>query len=227
MEQIFLFVLNNAITVSVLILAIIAVRAFGKKMPRWITCMLWIFVAFRLIVPVQIESALSLIPSREPIPANITVENDPQINSGISSVDDFINPVIGQSFAPSPEASVNPLQICINFVGFVWLAGVIMMFSYFLTTYMLLKKKVSASVKISDKVYECDYISDSFILGSIFPKVYIPSGLSEKAKAYILKHEFAHLSRYDHIWKPLGFAILSVYWFNPLCWVLIYSFVRI
>ena len=219
MEQIFLFVLNNAITVSALIIAIIMVRALGKKMPKWITCMLWIIVAFRLIVPIQIESALSLIPTREPIPANIAMENNPQISSGISSVDNYLNPVIGQSFAPNPEASVNPLQICINFAGFVWLAGVIMMFSYFLKTYMLLKKKVSASVKISNKVYECDDISDSFILGSISPKVYIPSGLSEKAKAYILKHEFAHLSRYDHMWKPLGFAILSVYWFNPLCWI--------
>ena len=33
------------------------------------------------------------------------------------------------------------------------------------------------------------------------------------------KHEFAHLSRRDHVWKPLGFLILSVYWFNPLCWI--------
>ena len=140
MEQIFLFVLNNAITVSALIIAIIMVRALGKKMPKWITCMLWIIVAFRLIVPIQIESALSLIPTREPIPANIAMENNPQISSGISSVDNYLNPVIGQSFAPNPEASVNPLQICINFAGFVWLAGVIMMFSYFLKTYMLLKK---------------------------------------------------------------------------------------
>ena len=77
MEQIFLFVLNNAITVSALIIAIIMVRALGKKMPKWITCMLWIIVAFRLIVPIQIESALSLIPTREPIPANIAMENNP------------------------------------------------------------------------------------------------------------------------------------------------------
>ena len=60
MEQVFLFVLNNAITVSALIIAIIMVRALGKKMPKWITCMLWIIVAFRLIVPIQIESAYSL-----------------------------------------------------------------------------------------------------------------------------------------------------------------------
>ncbi len=34
----------------------------------------------------------------------------------------------------------------------------------------------------------------------------------------MLRHEYAHIKRKDYIWKPLGFAILSVYWFNPLCW---------
>lgn len=36
---------------------------------------------------------------------------------------------------------------------------------------------------------------------------------------YVLAHEQAHLKRRDHLWKPLGFALLCVYWFNPLIWV--------
>ncbi|WP_175531907.1 penicillin binding protein [Butyrivibrio sp. M55] len=74
MEQIFLFVLNNAITVNALIIAIIAVRALGKKMPKWIICMLWLIVAVKLIVPVRFETGFSLIPTREPIPTEIVME---------------------------------------------------------------------------------------------------------------------------------------------------------
>ena len=219
MEQLFIGVLNNAITVSALIVAVIIVRALGKKMPKWIACTLWMIVAVKLVVPIQFESALSLMPSGKPIPTNIAMETNPQINSGIGSFDKAVNPVIERSFLANPIASVNPLQIVIHIAGAVWLAGVIVMLTYAVTTYMLIRKRVSTSVKIDSKVYECDDISDSFILGTISPKVYIPSSLSKDARQYILKHEFAHLSRYDHLWKPLGFLILSVYWFNPLCWI--------
>lgn len=27
------------------------------------------------------------------------------------------------------------------------------------------------------------------------------------------------VKRGDHLWKPLGFLILAVYWFQPLCWL--------
>ncbi|MBO4912647.1 MAG: SH3 domain-containing protein [Butyrivibrio sp.] len=219
MEQLFINVLNNAITVSALIIAIIVVRALGKKMPKWITCMLWIIVAVKLAVPIKLESALSLVPTGEPIPPNIVMESNPQISSGIGSVDEIVNPVIIQSFTSDEAVSINPLQIFFHIGAIAWLVGMIVMLTYALTTYMLIRKRVSASVKIDSRVYECDDISDSFILGTISPKVYIPSALSAEAREYILKHEFAHLSRRDHVWKPLGFLILSVYWFNPLCWI--------
>ena len=219
MEQLFIGVLNNAITVSALIIAIIVVRAFGKKMPKWIACMLWMTVAIKLVVPIQFESVLSLIPSGKPIPTNISMETNPQISSGISSVDEIVNPVISRSFTPDQVASVNPLQILFHIGALGWLAGMSVMLIYALITYILIRKRVSTSVKIDSKVYECDDISDSFILGTISPKVYLPSSLSDEARGYILKHEFAHLDRRDYIWKPFGFLILSVYWFNPLCWI--------
>ena len=219
MEQLFIGVLNNAITVSALIIAIIVVRALGKKMPKWSTCILWGIVAVKLVIPVPIESVLSVIPIGNPIPTNIVMEANPQISSGISSVDEIVNPVISRSFTPDKVASVNPLQIFFHIGALAWITGMIVMLTYALTTYMLVRKRVRASVKIAPRVYECDDISDSFILGTIAPKVYLSSELSEEARGYILKHEFAHLSRRDHIWKPLGFAILSVYWFNPLCWI--------
>ena len=233
MERLFINVLNNSITVSALIIAIIVVRALGKKMPKWITCLLWLIVAVKLVVPIKFESVLSLIPTGEPISTTVVMENNPQTIAGVSGVFDIENPAKEQNYTSdvtAPEitdqvsdtgslAKGNRLMSYLHIGQIVWFAGMIVMLLYAVITYILIRKRVSASIKIAPGVYKCDHISDSFILGIISPRIYLPSSLSENAKEYILKHEFAHLSRRDHIWKPLGFAILLVYWFQPLCWV--------
>ncbi len=43
--------------------------------------------------------------------------------------------------------------------------------------------------------------------------------MNESDIEYVLSHEKAHLKRKDHIWKPLGFLLLTVYWFNPVLWI--------
>lgn len=43
--------------------------------------------------------------------------------------------------------------------------------------------------------------------------------MDEEHLFYVLAHENAHIHRRDHWWKPLGFVLLAVYWFNPLLWV--------
>ena len=218
MENVFLQILNNAITVSILILAIMLVRVLCRKMPKWITCLLWILVAAKLMMPFPMESIFSLVPTSEPIPAGIAMESNPHISTGIENVDNLINPALQQHFAPDKTASANPLQIWMYVGTVVWLAGTAALLLYALAAYVAVKWKVRASVRVEKNIYECDDIADPFILGIIRPRIYLPSGLDEETKKYVLKHETAHLGRKDYLWKPLGFLILSVYWFQPLCW---------
>lgn len=218
MENVFLQILNNAITVSILILVIMLVRVLCRKMPKWITCLLWILVAAKLMMPFSVESIFSLVPTSEPIPAGIAMESNPHISSGIENVDNLINPALQQHFAPDKTASANPLQVWMYVGTVVWLAGTAALLLYALAAYVAVKWKVRASVRTEKNIYECDDIADPFILGIIRPRIYLPSGLDEETKKYVLKHETAHLGRKDYLWKPLGFLILSVYWFQPLCW---------
>lgn len=218
MENVFLQILNNAITVSMLILVIMLVRVLCRKMPKWITCLLWILVAAKLMMPFSVESIFSLVPTSEPIPAGIAMESNPHISSGIENVDNLINPALQQHFAPDKTASANPLQVWMYVGTVVWLAGTAALLLYALAAYVTVKWKVRASVRVEKNIYECDDIADPFILGIIRPRIYLPSGLDEETKKYVLKHETAHLDRKDYLWKPLGFLILSVYWFQPLCW---------
>ena len=43
--------------------------------------------------------------------------------------------------------------------------------------------------------------------------------MGEQELAHVVAHEQAHIQRRDHWWKPLGFLLLTVYWFNPLMWL--------
>ena len=71
MGAIFLKILNMSITATWLTLAVIVLRLLLKKAPRFLTVILWGFVAVRLCFPFAIESVLSLIPNAEPIPESI------------------------------------------------------------------------------------------------------------------------------------------------------------
>ena len=222
MSVIFLKILNIGFVAGWMILAVLLLRLFLKKAPRWITCILWALVAIRLILPFSFESVLSLVPSAEVIPQDITTTQQPVINSGIRVVNNAVNPVITETFAPEVGDGVNPLQVIVPIASIVWIAGVIVMFGYVLVSYFVLKKQVSTAIpdkKSKLPVFLSDDIRTPFILGIIRPRIYLPSSLDRETRRYVVAHEKAHLKRHDHWWKPLGFLLLSVYWFHPLCWV--------
>ena len=218
MNRIFLQMLNISFQASWLILAVLILRLVLKKVPRWIPCLMWGMVAFRLAVPFRIESALSLIPSAEPVPVQIDRMSQPTVHSGIPIMDRAVNQVMVSQFTPDPAASVNPLQIVICLAAIVWIAGMIALFAYALVSYVRLCRKVAASIQKEQNVYLCDELSSPFLFGIFRPRIYLPSDLPESYYQPVLFHEQAHLKRGDHIWKPLGFLLLGVYWMNPLCW---------
>lgn len=219
MSAVFLKVLNMSITASWLILAVVLTRLILKKAPKWIPCLLWGLVAIRLICPFSFESVLSLIPSSETIPANIAEQHEPAITTGITIVNEVVNPVVAESFTPAPTDSANPLQIVIPVAAIIWIAGIVIMLAYALFSYLKLKKTVSVCVPAGERILACDEVKAPFILGVFRPVIYVPSSMSGKTLEHVIRHEKAHLQRHDHWWKPLGFLLLSVYWFNPLCWI--------
>ena len=220
MAAVFLKLLNLSISASWLVLAVLALRLVSKRSPKWMNVLLWGIVALRLMLPFSIESALSLIPSAETVsPTAVQFAPAPTITSGVSVIDNAVNPSLSEHFAAVPTASVNPLYVWAYLAGWVWLIGLGAMLLYALASYLRLRRRVSVSLPIQDNIYLCDGISSPFILGVVKPRIYLPSGLDEVQRQNVLSHERAHLARRDHWWKPLGFALLAVYWFNPVLWL--------
>ena len=117
------------------------------------------------------------------------------------------------------KTAQTPIQNIVSVLTAVWLAGVAAMTVYAAVSYLRLKHRVKASYRSENGAFVCDDIDLPFILGILRPRIYIPSTLNGRSLENVLAHEKTHIKRGDHLWKPLGFLLLSVYWFNPLCWL--------
>ena len=218
MSEAFLKLVNMSISASWLVLAVLVLRLILKKAPKWVNVLLWGIVAIRLICPFSIESALSLIPSQETISPEIMVDWTPEISTGIEPLDQVVNPVISTSFAPEPSASANPLQILIPVAANIWLLGVLAMLIYTAVSYISLRRKLRTAVILRNNIFQCETVQSPFVLGIFRPRIYLPYTIHGVNLHHVVAHEQAHIRRKDHWWKPLGFLLLTVYWFNPLMW---------
>ncbi len=220
--ELFLHILNISITASWLVLAVLLARLLLKKAPKWVNCLLWAIVALRLLVPFNIESSFSLVPSSETIPVSEIYAPQsvggsqtfaPQVDSGFQVVDAVIQPIIS-------ETSTQPvLQSNVSIIACIWLVGIIAMLVYALVSFLKIKKSISQAMRVQDNIFICDNIATPFILGIVRPKIYLPSSLYKEDVLYVIDHEKSHIKRLDHLWKPLGFLVLTLYWFNPVMWV--------
>ena len=219
MSAVFLKIVNMSIAASWLVLTVLLLRLVLKKAPKWVFVLLWGFVAVRLLCPFSIESVVSLIPSAQTIRPEIMLDRTPEIATGIGSLDTVLNPIITDSFAPEPLASANPLQIWIPVWGNLWVLGILGMLLYTAISYILLRRKVATAVLLRDNIYRSEFVVSPFVLGVFRPRIYLPFEMDGGVLTHVISHEKAHIQRRDHLWKPFGFLILSLHWFNPLIWL--------
>ena len=220
MEALFLKLVNMSITASYLVLAVIALRLVFRKTPKWIFCVLWGMVALRLICPFSLESVLSLIPAAEPLPSNIIYTAHPEIQSGVAVIDKAVNPLLESSLTPvSPAVSANPTQILSFLLSRIWAIGAAGMLLYALVSFLLIYRRVATAIPVEKNIKRSEFIDTPFVLGLVRPVIYLPACMASEDTPYVIAHEQAHIRRHDHWWKPLGFLLLSVYWFNPAMWL--------
>ena len=219
MSELFLKIVNMSISASWVVIAVLTLRFCLKKAPKWVNVLLWGIVAARMVFPFSIESVLSLIPSAETISPTIMMEQSPSVQTGVPALNHVINPVISGSFTPAPGASANPLQIWIPVLAGIWLFGIAALFLYSAVSYWRLRRKVCEAVILRGNIYQSEKVCSPFVLGIIRPKIYLPYHMDSREMGHVIAHEQTHICRRDHWWKPLGFLLLTIHWFNPLMWL--------
>ncbi len=219
MTELFINILNISISSIWLILAVLVLRLLFHKGPKTFRYILWILVAIRLMGINVFVTNISLVPSVTTIPQDIATTRVPAIESGFEYIDRTVNPIISKNFMPNPVESVNPMQIVTGVTSTIWIIGLAIMLVYMIVSYMNLRRQIRESIKLDDRIWINDRIESPFILGLIFPKIYLPSNTNKEDVPYIVAHEEEHLKYHDNLWKPLGYVLLAVHWFNPLVWL--------
>ena len=199
MSGIFLSILELSASAIWLILAILAVRPFLRKIPKWGMVLLWGLVGLRLLLPFSIESRFSLIPGAE--------------TAGDMAIIEFAELPAAEQVMPAVDVGILPLFSVLWFVGVVFLVG------HFAIRYWHILKKLDTAVLLRENIYQSEWISAPVVIGLMKPKIVVPFPVDEASMKHIIAHEKAHIRRGDHWSKLLAYGVLTLHWFNPFVWI--------
>lgn len=233
MNELFLKIINMSISASWLILAVLILRLALKKASKWVNVLLWGIIAARLICPFSIESPVSLIPESVGngelvsewmddyigdvnIIHNNSVHYDAAVAAGREPISDgaggyYVVTKYDQLGEPSTVE-----DIVIPVLAIIWTAGMVLLVLYTSVSYWRLRRRVDTAVLYRDNIFQSEYVNAPFVLGILKPRIYLPFKIEKQDLEHVVAHEQAHIRRKDHWWKPLGFLLLTIHWFNPL-----------
>jgi len=219
MSAFFLQIVNMSISASWIVLAVLLLRSILKEVPKWTRVLLWGIVAVRLICPFSLESDMSLIPSAETFPQEVISGPSFDVQTGIAPVDDRVNEYLGDRYFEGVTVPANNGAATMTVLSVIWLMGVLVLAAYIAISYWHLCRSVDTAVRLRGKIFQHESIDSPFVLGILRPRIYLPLHINEQELEHVIAHEEAHILRKDHWWKPLGFLLLTIHWFNPLMWV--------
>lgn len=213
----------TALVVLVLRWALVRLRA-----PAFVRLLLWVVVLFRMVCPVSFTSpwgAAALVEEALPTTAQVQTTREPVQQPGtagvpgISSAEPLPEDAVVELTPVEPSQVPEPRLSPMLPLSVLWLAGVAVLWGWWLYTHRKLKKRMETAVRVAPGVLESDQPGPPFVLGFFLPKIYLPRGLEEAHRNYVLSHERFHLRRGDFLWKPIFFLAAAVHWFNPVLWL--------
>ncbi len=220
MTGLFLKIVNMSVSASWLVLAVLVLRVILRRAPKWVSVLMWGLVALRLILPLSIESPVSLVPSAEVIaPAAQGETAIPDALPGVPAVNNAPDPGLGTQSSPGVSAVGTQSETWLPAISLIWALGATALITYAALSYWRLRRRVATAVRLRGNIFESENAASPFVLGIIRPRIYLPFGLGGEDAEHVIAHEEAHIHRRDHWWKPVGFLLLAVHWFNPLMWL--------
>ena len=224
MTDIFLRIVELSWQAGVLALAVMLARLALRRAPKWAVCLLWALVAVRLVLPFSLQSPVSLQAAQSPVTA--VLYELPQTQEAAQKTDKVLSGGSAEPLMPLPPTEIVTAQpvpapkpaMTVSLLAAIWLAGVVMMLTYMLVSYLGIYRRVCTAVRLEDNVYRCGSWGTPFVLGLLRPRIYVPEGMDDAALPQVLAHERCHIRRGDHIVKPLAFLLLALHWFNPVLW---------
>ena len=208
----FSHLMDIRLTVTIVILVVIVIRQLLKRAPKVFSYALWGIVLLRLLVPISIESPVSVIPDRTAVSSMVELnEALPEIEFETPQ-DRAHNALVRENTPPNePLVLVSRSFDAETYLTLVWVAGIMVMLSASAVSYSKLRKRVRVCVAFRKGIYIADDIDTPFVMGIFRPVIYLPGTLDEAEKKYIIAHERHHIRRGDPIFKALMFLALTIH----------------
>ena len=223
--------LTMSLTAAIAAGVVMLLRLLLKRVPRWVTCLLWAVVLLRMACPVGFSLPVSLMPEtvssgayvERVLPQVETPANTPQAATTTTTVAAATTqtPVTRETVAVTPTGPDRDTVLTT-----LWAAGGIACLAWGAISYLRLRLRIADAILIGKNVYETDQIDSPFVCGFFRPRIYLPVGLAEPDRRYVLLHEQAHIRRRDYLTKPLAYVALCFHWFNPVLWLSYHLFGR-
>ena len=235
------------ISSTVMILLVMLFRViFRGKVRHCLIYAMWLFVALRLLVPVNIGT-LSFGVSGMMNQVQNHTENTKEIETDKMQEGSLNTLVLHKNTTTNskmtvPEEKETPAQISAQeklqeawkaYKDKIWLAGTCSILLVVLAANIFYVHKLKKNRKSFDKfregklpVYVTENVQVPCLYGVFKTAIYLPAQrldqLTEEQVKWIICHEECHYRQGDHIWSLLRILLTAVYWFHPLVWAAAY-----
>lgn len=228
-------VLETCAMGTILILVICAVRAAAlNRLPRRTFVALWLLVAIRLLLPVQVTSPVSVYrllprPAAEyarQATTELRIEHaSPQAGAAVSET-------ASAEPAQTENGTQNPWTI-------VWWSGSTACAAVSIVMYVRLLHRFAQSVPADAQatrdfaknhplrrrlgIRVSDQVRAPLTYGILRPVILLPTSMDlsdTKELNYVLTHEYVHIRHIDALQKVLYTAVCCLYWWNPFVWIM-------
>ena len=184
--------------------------------------MLWLFIALRMLVPVQIDLPVSRMNFDFNLDSTVTEVELPRMDTfepedNTIQLDQTIS--VEESVVPAVTFSISWQDV----ITCVWLAGVFFMVAKQGCAYISIAKwlkRNSTYYTSSDgyDVYLSAVLPEPLSFGGFKSSIYLTETF--KDDVWVLNHELTHCRHRDGLMMIIASLLKAIYWFNPLVYLL-------
>lgn len=233
----FLKTLQMSLTASYVFCVVWIAGLFLRKIARKYCYYLWFVVFLNLCIPVSVYSSFSLIPEifRQQAEVEETLEeaqNPEKVlllqNTLMREYDQSVFGDVQRKDMDSEHAETEndtdtSFKRYLPLAEKIWISGILGLGMYSIAVSVKFQRRLNRSKKeFWDKeagIVEVKRLSSPFVWGFFSPKIYLPAGMEDEERDYVLRHEEYHRKRKDHLVKILLYGITVIYWYHPLVWL--------
>lgn len=198
---------------------------------------LWLLPVARLLIPWTPAfslSALSLLSRQQ----GQLPQNDNPVSQAAQAILGVSGGSIPEVAVPAESQVLTETTASVPIWLLVWLGVALGLGTWFFLSWLVCRRRFAASLpfwwpgqeqwlkahplKRCLRIRQSDRVEVPLTYGILRPVILVPKGMEPGPELdYVLEHEFAHIRRWDGLYKLLLTLALCLHWCNPLVWLMV------